>query len=194
MSYPLRRVSRALQSASRFTLVTFAGLCLTGTGQARAQGSVAGAAISPPRVVPVEPEKEFWSRRSRLLKYRCDDFKLLAQSRITPSVRFTLSEGPFNAKDCTAAIASLHDKGCFCDEAKLRCLETERVEPEAFLCSGDLRCIVFRGKKKGIVRIANVSDHITRAQCEKELGEVERTVENDGLSPKETPKPPEREI
>jgi hypothetical protein len=100
--------------------------------------------------------------------------ELHAQSRFSPSTRFLLSKGPFNAKDCSTAVESLESKGCFCDEAKLTCLEMERIEPATYLCNGDLKCLVFEGKKKGVLKVVMVGDHITRKKCELELADVER--------------------
>lgn len=198
-AFPLRCLAFR-RSASRIPTLSACVVLLTHllpscTPAASASTSASVSSPAPAHVVPLEtPRGEFWSRRAGLLRYHCEDLALHARSRISPSARFVISKGPFNAVDCAAAVASLEEKGCICDEARLRCLETERIEPAAFVCNGDLKCLVFEGKKKGVVRIVDVGEHITRSKCEAELKEIERATQTDVAPTKPVPAAPPRRI
>jgi hypothetical protein len=161
------------QNISKIRIV----LCLLAVGfpvKGMAQSAGSGKETVLDKNISLEAPKEFWSKKSGILKYKCKDMKLFAQSKFNPGTQVLLSDGPFNPKDCKSSVKSLENNGCFCDEGKLRCMETERVEPAAYLCNSDLKCLVFEGQKKGILKIADVGDHITRQKCEEELKEVSR--------------------
>ncbi len=124
--------------------------------------------------VPLESDAAFWSKSAKLISYRCKDLKLEARSRINPSVTFNLSQGLFNEKDCKLTVKQVETKGCFCDDAILKCLESEKIEPIGIVCPMGFFCFEFRGKKTGVIRVKELGNHYTRSACEKEFAALER--------------------
>lgn len=133
-----------------------------------------GIAAPKAQVVPTKPQPAFWTKEAKLLSYRCKNMKLEVRSRISPSTTYDLSSGMFNEKDCKKSVAALEKKGCFCDDADLKCVETEKIEPKGFACAGLLYCFAWEGESVGILRVKTLGNHVTRGACEKELADLDR--------------------
>ena len=130
----------------------------------------------PSVLIPLQPQPAFFSPAAGLVQFRCKDFKLTARSRISPSITYPISEGPFNEKDCKSSQKSLQEKGCFCDEDELKCLETKKIEPLGIACPSPFLCFELRGEKKGLFKIVSLGRFVTRKACEAELQDLERSL------------------
>ena len=125
-------------------------------------------------LVPMTPQPDFWSKKAKLLTYRCKDMRLQVRSKVSPSTEYNVSSGLFNEKDCKETVKSLETKGCFCDEGALKCLETEKIEPVGIVCPTGFFCFEFRGEKVGLIRVKEIGNHFTRQACMKEFNELDR--------------------
>lgn len=118
--------------------------------------------------VPFKKKPAFWSPKADLMKFSCGDLKLRAFSTHDKTVEFILTEEIFNEADCKKSVKELQTTGCFCDDADLKCLKTEEVEPKAIVCNNSF-CLKLEGESYGKLQVVNLGNFITRQACEKEL-------------------------
>lgn len=124
--------------------------------------------------VPMDSSSQLWKPSKKIIKFRCKDFKLFAQSLKDPKITFPLAPGLVSEENCKKSIKELEDKGCFCDEGSLRCLEAQSSQPWGVVCPTGFLCYEIHGKRQAFFKVSELGNHYTRQACEKELKETTR--------------------